>query len=100
MKTLNRRVLVDEDAVKEFDDWWDAKQLSFGGDDGVEYLKADEVIPHLGREWFVIDMTPSEYGFSSEGKPFKVADFGTRQSLSPDFLKVQERRIDWKESGT
>lgn len=30
-----------------FDDWWQAKRASFGGDDGVEFVEADTV-----RRWF------------------------------------------------
>jgi|SRR6187399_1414621 len=32
-----------------FDDWWDAKHDSFGGDDGVEFLEPEAIIESLGN---------------------------------------------------
>lgn len=50
-----------------FDDWWANKQASFGGDDGVEYLDMDSLVPALDREWFVLDIGPTSFTVSSEG---------------------------------
>lgn len=43
----------------EFDDWWDAKRASFGGDDGTEYLPAKAVRAYLPDDGdLVLDVTP------------------------------------------
>ncbi|AUB36084.1 Protein of unknown function DUF3085 [Nostoc flagelliforme CCNUN1] len=49
-----------------FDDWWEAKNESFGGDDGVESLEVESV--ELGMdfdpEYFVIEMDSEQSEFS------------------------------------
>ena len=34
----------------EFDDWWEAKRASFGGDDGVEFLEPAAILDRLGHD--------------------------------------------------
>lgn len=42
----------------DFDDWWEAKQRSFGGDDGVEFIDIAS-IPEHGR--IIINMTATSF---------------------------------------
>lgn len=44
----------------EFDDWWDAKRASFGGDDGAEFMPADVIRAFLPPEGdLVMEVTPN-----------------------------------------
>ena len=42
-----------------FDDWWEAKRRSFGGDDGIEYLPLADVEAVLSGPVLQLDCTPS-----------------------------------------
>lgn len=53
----------------EFDDWWEAKRQSFGGDDGSEFIGLDEVLKLIHQtgeyaEALVVDITPNQYALS------------------------------------
>lgn len=43
-----------------FDDWWEAKRASFGGDDGTVFLPADAIEAALSfeSEHIALDVTP------------------------------------------
>jgi len=49
-----------------FEDWWEVKNESFGGDDGVEFLEAETVEPGMDfdPEYFVIEMDSEQSEFS------------------------------------
>jgi hypothetical protein len=52
--------------TRDFTDWWAAKQASFGGDDGCEFLAAGSIADALqtypeGRP-FVLSVTSEEIG--------------------------------------
>ncbi len=63
----------------EFDEWWDAKQHSFGGDDGTEFLKVEEILAMvvegstdtLQPHYLVIDITPEQFEVSVAFKSSK-----------------------------
>lgn len=49
----------------EFDDWWENKRASFGGDDGVEFLNLQEITEMATRsgqtpDSLAIEFTPSQ----------------------------------------
>lgn len=46
----------------EFDDWWEAKRRTFGGDDGVEYLEPDliQIAVERGLD-LTIKFSPSSF---------------------------------------
>lgn len=54
----------------EFDEWWAYKRASFGGDDGVETIKLEEIdrllskkpSPMANPKYLLIDISPSQYG--------------------------------------
>lgn len=49
-----------------FESWWDAKQQSFGGDDGVEQFKVSDIRGALATyrptEDLILDVTPAQMG--------------------------------------
>ena len=52
-----------------FDDWWDNKRASFGGDDGVEFLNVQEIISMAEQggknpDSIVIDFMPNQFAIS------------------------------------
>lgn len=52
-----------------FDDWWENKRASFGGDDGVEFLNAQEIIAMATQggeipDSLAIDFKPSQLAVS------------------------------------
>lgn len=57
---------ADPDRVP-FGDWWDAKNVSFGGDDGVELIELDAVEQWLararGRKRLRLELTPESMRF-------------------------------------
>ena len=49
-----------------FDDWWDAKNRSFGGDDGVEVIELETIEQWLARgkgEYVQLDLEPDRFAF-------------------------------------
>lgn len=54
----------------EFDDWWAYKRASFGGDDGVETIKLEEIDRLLSKKpsptakpkCLLIDISPTQFG--------------------------------------
>lgn len=54
----------------EFDDWWAYKRASFGGDDGVETIKLEEIDRLLAKKpsptakpkMLLIDISPTQFG--------------------------------------
>lgn len=49
-----------------FDDWWDAKNRSFGGDDGVEVIELETIEQWLARgtgEYVQLDLEPDRFVF-------------------------------------
>lgn len=42
----------------EFDDWWENKRATFGGDDGADYLEVSLIEPHLQGEFLELRLTP------------------------------------------
>ncbi|MBC7280594.1 DUF3085 domain-containing protein [Hoeflea sp.] len=53
---------------KGSDDWWDYKRRHFGGDDGIEFIDADLVVPNFNRNFAAsylgIQLTENEISFS------------------------------------
>lgn len=52
------------DPKLDFDEWWENKRASFGGDDGAEFLGLAEVkdcLPETGD--LVLDVTPTQIKF-------------------------------------
>ncbi len=52
-----------------FDDWWDNKRASFGGDDGVEFLNVQEIISMAEQggkppDSIVINFMPNQFAIS------------------------------------
>ncbi len=52
-----------------FDDWWDNKRATFGGDDGVEFLNAQKIIDmasHGGKtpDSLAIEFMPNQFSLS------------------------------------
>lgn len=56
----------------EFDDWWAAKNATFGGDDGVEALPLSQVEPLInaarqtGQTKLVVSLTSDSLSFGTE----------------------------------
>lgn len=53
--------------IDEFDDWWNNKRASFGGDDGAEFIPVEDIQQWLERNakvdnevFLVIDLTPDQ----------------------------------------
>lgn len=49
-----------------FDDWWDAKNRSFGGDDGVEVIELETIEQWLARgkgKYVQLDLEPDQFSF-------------------------------------
>lgn len=59
-----------------FDDWWDVKRSTFGGDDGVEFLNLQEILDIAARgategrtpDSVAIEFTPSQFSLSVKFK--------------------------------
>lgn len=52
-----------------FDDWWDNKRASFGGDDGVEFLNAQDIISMASQgneipDSLAIEFMPNKFSLS------------------------------------
>jgi hypothetical protein len=49
-------------------DWWDYKRRHFGGDDGIEFIDAERLIPlfdrHRGATHLTIELTETEIALS------------------------------------
>jgi hypothetical protein len=44
-----------------FDEWWDVKRATFGGDDGVDFLSSDGLAEAIGKGWDIeIDFSDHE----------------------------------------
>lgn len=53
----------------DFDDWWEAKRASFGGDDGVEFLDANVIRKAVADESpLLVDFSPDEMRISTLAK--------------------------------
>ena len=56
----------------EFDDWWVVKGITFGGDDGIEFINIDEIErlsasppkPDMRPQYLAIEMTPEQLSLS------------------------------------
>ena len=49
----------------DFEDWWENKRASFGGDDGVEFIEADHIRKAVAAKADLeIDLTPQEMKIS------------------------------------
>lgn len=50
----------------EFEQWWENKRLSFGGDDGVVFIDAEMLQAALKPEstWVVLEVTPEQFSVS------------------------------------
>lgn len=51
----------------EFEQWWENKRLSFGGDDGIEFLEAEKIqaAMQLNPVWLVLEVTPDKISISN-----------------------------------
>ena len=49
-------------------DWWDYKRRHFGGDDGIEFIDADLLVPSFNRSFGIthlgIQLTENDISFS------------------------------------
>lgn len=66
--TCKAKVVYAEECNPEtmpFDEWWEAKRNTFGGDDGVEFLPVDEVETGMDYDpdFWVIEIDPDEAEF-------------------------------------
>lgn len=67
----NRPIVFAEECnpnTMSFDEWWEAKRCSFGGDDGVEFISPGDVEPILAQcdAYLVIDITPDFYALMAD----------------------------------
>lgn len=44
-----------------FDDWWEAKQASFGPDDGGDFIPLERLIPLSNLEGLSVELTPKQF---------------------------------------
>ncbi len=64
----------------EFDDWWEAKRASFGGDDGVEVIKLEDIdrllankpSPSAKPKCLLLDISPSQYAIDILWEVFRA----------------------------
>lgn len=54
--------------VDDFNDWWERKRQSFGGDDGFDWLTLDRIKPYIGKKHLCLDVTKEYIGSVPESE--------------------------------
>lgn len=85
---------------RDTDDWWNNKRASFGGDDGAEFIPAEDVQQWLDTnqdvEWLEMDLEPGKMSLLVKAGSIypemtgKVMEFFTRKGYPQEYQRLIE----------